>query len=113
MNKVIAIDFDETITDHTPYPYTGNIRPEARKYIKQLYDKGYSLVLWTSRKGIDYSSAVERLRTEHLYEYFDFNLLESLQSDGGKIDADFYIDDKAIPGEINWEEIYNYIVNNI
>ena len=50
-NKIIAIDFDGTITDDTPYPVCGNLRKEAVEYIQKLHKLGYTLVLWTARKG--------------------------------------------------------------
>lgn len=107
---VIAIDYDETITDNTPYPEEGKIRPEAIKYIKALFDKGYTLILWTARKEPYYSECIERLKKEDLYKYFNFNY-ESGPT--GKIQADFYIDDRSCLGEINWKKIYNYIIKNI
>ena len=108
---VIAIDYDETITDNTPYPLEGKIRPEAKVYIKKLYEKGYTLVLWTSRKEPYYSEMIERLYKEDLLKYFsplsyDYGYL-------GKINADFYIDDRSIPYKLNWANIYQYIIENI
>lgn len=111
MKKIIAIDYDETITDNTPYPYEGNIRPQAIKYIKLLHDKGYTLVLWTSRKEKDYNKCIDRLQKENILQYFNFDDIEYGYS--GKVIADFYIDDKGIPGKLNWRKIYKYIINNI
>ena len=107
---VIAIDYDKTITDNTPYPLEGNIRPEALKYIPLLYEAGHTLVLWTARRYPDYKEAVDRLEKVGLKKYFSgIGILK--QGYVGKIEADFYIDDRAIPGELNWETIYNYIIN--
>ena len=112
--KVIAIDYDETITDSTPFPFEGKIREEARKYIKLLFDKGYTLVLWTARKGKYYEEAIERLHREDLYKYFTFgNKSDFRFGELGKIEADFYIDDKSCLGEINWKDIYEYIINEV
>ena len=107
---IIAIDYDETITDNTPYPKEGRIRPEAVKYIKLLYNKGYTLVLWTSRKQPYFNQCIERLKKEDLYKYFTFRY-ETTPT--GKVPADFYIDDKSIPGKLNWRKIYKYIIHNI
>lgn len=103
---IIAIDYDGTITDDTPFPLIGSIRPEARKYLKLFYEKGYTLVLYTCRKGDYYEECINRLREENLYQYFDFNY----PIPNGKLEANYYIDDRAIIGEINWELWYNYIV---
>lgn len=115
MSKVIAIDFDETITDNTPYPVCGKIRPEAKKYIKNLFDNGYTLVLWTCRSGDYLTEALNILKQNDLYKYFtciNNDTILRIQP-SRKIVADFYIDDKSCLGELNWDEIYNYIVKNI
>lgn len=109
-NKIIAIDYDETITDNTPFPKEGKIRKEAKIYIKKLYDKGYTLILWTARKEPYYSQCIERLKKENLFQYFSFTYSNS---PCGKINADFYIDDKSIIGKLKWNKIYNYIIKNI
>jgi len=106
--KIIAIDFDGTITDDTPYPICGNLREEAAYYIMKLYDLDYTLVLWTARKGKDFTECINKLQSWGLLKYL--HLPENVE---GKIYADFYIDDKAIPGKINWNKLYNYICQNI
>ena len=112
--RIIAIDYDETITDNTPFPFEGKIRPEAKHYIKKIYKDGYTLVLWTARKGIYYQQAIERLHKENLYKYFTFDK-KSMLSFGelGKLEADFYIDDKSLIEPIDWEKIYNYIIEKV
>lgn len=109
--KVIAIDFDETITDNTPYPYKGKIRKEAIKYIKKLYEKGYKLVLWTARKEKYYFEALDQLRESDIYKYFSFDYLEVGYT--GKLIADFYIDDRSLTYKINWKKMYKYITKRI
>lgn len=104
---VIAIDYDGTITDDTPFPYEGRIRKEARKYIQKLNELGYTLVLWSSRTDEYYDEVIERLKKENLYKYFDFTYNKKGKT--GKLIADFYIDDKSITGKIKWKKIYRYI----
>lgn len=104
---IIAVDYDETITDNTPFPQMGNIRPEARRFLKLLYERGFTLVLYTCRSGLYYDECVQRLKEECLYQYFDFNYPIP---EHGKLEADYYIDDRATIGEISWEKWYNYIV---
>ena len=74
----------------------------------------YTLVLWTARKGIYYQQAIERLHKEDLYKYFTFDK-KSMLSFGelGKLEADFYIDDKSLIEPIDWEKIYNYIIEKV
>jgi len=109
-NKIIAIDFDGTITDDTPYPVCGNLRTEAVIYIHKLYKLGYKLVLWTARKDKYYDECIYKLKEWNLYKYFSF---DNLTNTNGKIYADFYIDDRSLMEKIDWKKIYNYIINNI
>ena len=113
MSKVIAIDFDETITDNTPYPIMGNLRPEAIKYIKLLYFNGYTLILWTSRQDEYLQEALHLLNNNNLLKYFTFINDDGLNRNCRKIVDDFYIDDRAYMGKLNWKKIYKYIIKNI
>ena len=111
--KLIAIDFDETITDNTPYPIMGKVRSEALYYIPKLYDLGYTLILWTCRTGKWLDEAINYLQELNLMQYFEYINDDGLNRDSRKIVADFYIDDKSCMGEINWETVYKYIIKNI
>lgn len=112
MSKIIAIDFDETITDHSPYPIMGTIRLEAITYIKQLHDLGYILILWTARSGVYLQEAEKALETVGILDCFDY-INEGPQPDiSRKIEADFFIDDRSMMEDINWSKIYNYIIDN-
>lgn len=108
---VIAIDYDGTITDDTPFPKLATIRPEALLYIPLLYNKGYKLILWTARKEEYYAQAVERLKEIGLYKYFDFQYGDYGVT--GKLVADFYIDDRSSMGPLDWNKIYKYIVKEL
>lgn len=108
----IAIDFDDTITEISPYPITGKVREDAKLYIKKLWDDGHTLILWTSRGGKYLDEAIDVLHESGLLPYFSF-----INDDGSqiqksrKINADFYIDDRSMFTEIVWEDWYNYIKN--
>lgn len=110
MSKLIAIDFDETITDHSPYPIMGPIRPCAEFYIKKLYEKGYTLALWTCRSGIYLQEAEFALKTAGIRKCFKYINDDGRPGIHRKIIADFYIDDRSCVGEINWKDIYDYIL---
>lgn len=115
MSKVIAVDFDETITDNTPYPVTGVVRLDAKKYLKLLYEQGYTLILWTCRSGQYLCDAINVLKENNIYQYFSGINQDTVlrYTPSRKIVADFYIDDKSCLGEIDWKSIYTYIINNI
>ena len=108
MEKIIAIDFDGTITLWSPYPIMGKLREDAAKYIKKLYEDGYTLVLWTCRVDDYFEEAIKLLKDNDLYKYFKY-FNEDGFSKAKKIVASYYIDDRSVPGELNWEETYNYI----
>lgn len=111
--RLIAIDFDETITDNTAYPIMGKVRPEAVVCIKSLYDKGYTLALWTCRNGKWLQEALDALKQADILKYFKYINDDGRNEPNKKITADFYIDDRSCLGDINWWDIYNYIVDNI
>lgn len=102
--KVIAIDFDGTITDETPYPITGKIRPEAVRVIKRL-QKEYDCVLWTCRWGADLTEAINLLAWSGLvFEYIN-EVPYDYRGSQRKIRADIYIDNKGYGTVIDWEQI--------
>ena len=86
-NKTICIDFDKTVTDDSPYPITGKLRPEVFEYLKHYKEQGYRLVLFTSRVGYDFDEAVS-LCKEWKLPFDDYI--------AGKPFAKYYIDDKAL-----------------
>ena len=47
--KIIAVDFDNTITLPCPYPNACKLDKRAKKYLDKLHEKGYRLILWSAR----------------------------------------------------------------
>ena len=109
--RIIAIDFDGTITYWQPYPAQGKLNPEAEEFIWKLHSKGYKVVLWTGRVGESYRLAKKQCREWGLPIEFDSRKL--LHGATGKLLANFYIDDKSFLGDIDWQKLYEYIVNNV
>ena len=100
---IIAVDFDGTLC--------GEIYPEVGKPNIQLIDAlikrkmaGDKLILWTCREGEDLRTAVEWCLNLGLeFDAINDNLPEIVERYGcnsRKISCDFYIDDKAIAGNI-------------
>jgi len=111
--KYIAVDYDDTITLHRPYPEKAPLNPDAKKYLTLLHEAGYKLVLWTARCGDAYEEAWDRCINE-----FELPLIKDneklIHGESGKLVASFYIDDKSyINRKVNWKKIYTYIINNI
>lgn len=100
--KVLAIDFDGTITEPSTYPITGKIRPKAIEVIKKL-QQHYTCCLWTGRNESDLREAVALLK-EHgvVFEYVNCSPQEYGTR---KIRVDYYIDDRNLGTTINWDEI--------
>lgn len=92
-NKVIAVDFDNTITCKSEYPITGKIDKKRIKKLKKL-KKENILILWTCRKGGELEEAIELCRKNGLE--FDYINQTPDGEKCNKLKADLYIDDKSV-----------------
>ena len=110
--KVIAIDFDGTITKDSPYPITGEIRPEAIEVIKKLQKK-YTCCLWTARTSKYVQEAVQLLANAGVvFEYVNTSPYDRPDGQPRKIIADYYIDDR-IPGyTVDWRQIEKILLGD-
>ena len=111
--KLIAVDFDDTITFFKPYPEKGPLNPAAKKYLTKLHEAGYELVLWSARMTMSYEEAYNRCVEEFGMPFIKRDSKEYVHGTTGKLIARFYIDDKSIPGKLNWRKIYKFIIKNI
>jgi len=111
-SKLIAIDFDDTITNFAPYPHTGTLNKKAEKYIRLLVENGYTLILWTARTGENYKEACKLIEEWNLPIKLD-DKSKYEHGTTGKISVDFFIDDRSFTGKINWRKLYKYILNNV
>ena len=108
-SKLIAVDFDDTITFPRPYPEKAPLNPKAKKYLDKLNKAGFTLVLWTSRLHGDYEEAYERCVGEFNMPYFKKD--DMIHGATGKLLATFYIDDKScINNKVNWRKIYKFLI---
>lgn len=106
-NLVIAIDFDNTITQNSTYLKTGELNKTAKKYIKKIKQLGCTLILWTTREGKDLKEAKKLCKKWRLpFDYYNEYPLRPSQK---KINVDMYIDDKCNASEIDWEKILQEI----
>lgn len=110
--KVIAVDFDDTITIFRPYPEKGPLNPLAKKYLTKLHEKGYELVLWSARICESYEDAYNRCINEFGMPFIKKDGPEYVHGKTGKLIACYYIDDKGVPGKLNWRKTYNHIIKN-
>lgn len=104
----IAIDFDGTIVEHK-YPKIGKEIPFALQTLKQLYQDGHQLVLWTYRVGQELQEALDYCTKNGVTFYaINKNYPEEVfdEAVSRKILADMYIDDRNYGGLPDWGEIY-------
>lgn len=111
--RIIAVDFDNTITLPCPYPYTGELNKTAKKYLDKLHNKGYRLVLWSARIEKDYEEAYNLCVNKFGMPYIEKDTDDLVHGVSGKLVASFYIDDLAYPKKLNWKKLYKYITKNI
>lgn len=103
-NIVIAVDFDNTLTEGSTFAGTGKISHRALRWIALMQKLGAKMVLWTTREGDDLQEALLLLE-EHGVS-FDYVNEYPLRNGGRKVNADMYIDDKANDGRIRWLRTY-------
>lgn len=115
---IIAIDFDGTIVEDR-FPEVGNMIPGAKEVINGFYQQGYTIIIWTSRSGIELARAVEWLAKNGIkYHRVNESCPENLKKYGGrdtrKVFADIYVDDKGlIPLPPDWHEIKEMITDKL
>lgn len=105
-DKIIAVDFDGTITFPSPFPITGKVRPDAVRVLSKLKKK-YIILLWTARVGKYLDEAILELRKNGI-EVDYINKLPGQQ--GNKPNADIFIDDRNFGCVIDWNEIENKLL---
>lgn len=107
-SKVIAVDFDGTIVEHK-YPEIGKEMLFAFATLKALQAKGHKLILWTIRTGDLLQEAVDYCRANGV-EFYAVNKNypeEKLDEKvSRKLNADIFIDDRAVGGFIGWSEVW-------
>lgn len=99
-NKVIAVDFDGTITKQDNFPHVTEPNMDIIKFIQAEKKKGATIILWTCRVGEDLENAVEYCKKHNVpIDYVNENAPERIAkygNDSRKIGADIYLDDKSL-----------------
>lgn len=109
---VLAIDFDGCIVEEA-YPEIGELIPNAKQMINQLYLDGHYIIIWTCRTGEALLQAevflLEKgIRFHKINHHHPKDILKYKQF-GPKVGADVYVDDKQVFGLPTWLEIYEWI----
>lgn len=98
-NTVIAVDFDGTLCK-AKWPEIGEANEKLIQHLKAEKLNGSRLILWTCRAGVMLEEAVYWCREHGLvFDMINENLPELVElygNDCRKVNADIYIDDKAV-----------------
>ena len=97
--RIIAVDFDGTLHTGT-WPEIGDVNMTVFNFCRNEQLNGSRLILWTNRDGEQLEDAVAWCKERGLeFDAINENLPELIElygNDCRKINADIYIDDKAV-----------------
>lgn len=100
-DRVIAIDLDGCLLQMA-YPEFGAVNDGAIDVINEFRRNGCKIAIYTSRPYMDY---------EDIKKHLDINNVLYDLIICGKPIAKFYIDDRAIKYEGNWQEVRDKVLN--
>lgn len=93
---IIAVDFDNTLSLGTHYPYLGQPNQPLIHALTQLHELGHTIILWTCREGPELENAVMWCKDYNVpIDYVNENP-PWLGFHSRKIVADYYIDDLCV-----------------
>lgn len=122
IQPTLGVDFDGTICDFE-YPNIGKPKEGVKEALTLLRAVGYRIVIWTCRTcsyhfdvfgGDPSQPTMERPNVIAMRDYLKVNDIPYDEIDDGsrgKLHADFYIDDKGIVFQNNWEAIALSLAN--
>ena len=94
--RTIAVDFDGTIVEHM-FPEIGAIKQNVVDKMKEWYEKGHTICIWTCRTGKYAEEAQKFLYDNDIpYHFFNENPTCSFDDNCRKILANVYLDDRAL-----------------
>ena len=110
---IVAVDFDGTIACRDEN-HNLVLVPGADTYIRKIKELGHTVILYTCREGKNQWKA-EKFMEEHNipFDFVNANFeghASKYGHDSRKINADVYVDDKAVGGMPAWEDVYNWVV---
>lgn len=99
-NTIYAVDFDGTLSLGAAWPEIGEPNLVLFDFLIKEKAAGARVILWSCRKGKELEAAVNYCKYHGLtFDTVNENLPELIEAYGGdtrKINADVYIDDRAI-----------------
>ena len=112
MLKTTIIDFDNTIAEWGNYPEPGPPTPGVKEALQALKDQGFEIIILSSRTSdvISKYPIDKEMEKRRMEEYLDKHEIPyDMVSKGEKPIAQFYIDDRGIEFNGNWEKVLDRI----
>lgn len=118
--KRVAVDFDGTLCGFA-FPNIGPVKKDAREALLMFKALGFKIIIWSCRTchwdydvygGDPQQPTLERDRVKEMIEWLNANEIPYDEVDDGskgKPSADYYIDDKGVRFDDNWDEIMAFI----
>lgn len=102
--KAISVDFDDTIVDKVKFPGIGPEKPGAREALEKLQNAGWKIIIFSVRANTpDGADILEDWLQDNEFPYDEIWA-------GPKPKALFYVDDRAIQFQDNWDEVASKIL---
>jgi hydroxymethylpyrimidine pyrophosphatase-like HAD family hydrolase len=103
--KTVCIDLDGTIAHYTEWrgeTHFGEPIEGVRQALEQIQQNGWKIIIFTTRSN---TALIEEYLHEHSipFDFINFNPDQPANAIGGKIYADAYIDDRAVPFNGDWQ----------
>ena len=120
ITKTICVDFDNTLCQ-SDYPNAGPVMVGAKEALQRFKELGYYIIIWSCRTGkwrldlypsIPDVSIMDRPQVKAMIDWLVLNDIPFDEIDDGsrgKPLADFYVDEKAITFQNNWNYISKLI----
>lgn len=107
MYKIIAVDFDGTLSLEAEWPTIGVPNTKLIQWLRRERTRGAKIILWTCREGATLQDALLWCADQGLvFDAVNDNIPEVVQTysnNSRKVVATVYIDDKA-QSLYGWEE---------
>lgn len=111
----VAIDFNETLVEDHPQGHKARLeevelRKGAAEAVQKIKDKGVRIIIWTVRDDVeDVSDWLDERDVPH--DYVNYSPDQSTTSP--KVEADVYVDDKAVNARRPWNEILEILEDKL
>lgn len=100
--RILAIDFDGTITKVNKYPNVGEFREGAMETLKAFQRAEGKVLLWTCREGVWLDMALQHMKVERFKPDWVNCQTWAVLKGSRKPYYDLLIDDRALSCPVDW-----------